>query len=284
MPEKIIFDFGCNNGDDIPYYLAKADKVVAVEANPALAALVEQRFAAEIREGRVVVESCALTVDEAAPAVPFYVHKTNHVQSQFVEPGPDEMALFERVDVRSENVAKLIERNGAPYYVKIDIEHYDHLILRSIFEAGIFPPYISAESHSIEVLALLIGLGGYGAFKLVEGRTVPEKYRNATISTAQGKVTYSFPPHSAGPFGEDIAGAWMTMNNFFTVLAATGLGWRDIHASRVDVPDPHYVAPVPQFRPLARARSIARRLRSLTGWPRAGDHLALGGADQQTPA
>jgi hypothetical protein len=31
---KIIYDLGANNGDDIPYYLLKADTVVAVEANP----------------------------------------------------------------------------------------------------------------------------------------------------------------------------------------------------------------------------------------------------------
>jgi predicted O-methyltransferase YrrM len=36
MKKKIIYDFGSNNGDDIPYYLLKSDLVIAVEANPAL--------------------------------------------------------------------------------------------------------------------------------------------------------------------------------------------------------------------------------------------------------
>ena len=149
--------------------------------------------------------------------------------------------LFERITVPSANVVELVRRFGEPYYIKIDIEHYDQFILRALFEAGIFPPYISAESHSIEVFALLITHGGYKAFKLVEGRNVHERYKNALIHTDGGKAHHSFPPHSAGPFGQDIAGPWMTMNNFFRVLSITGLGWRDIHASRVDIPDPGYL-------------------------------------------
>ena len=30
---KIIYDLGANNGDNLPYYFLKSDKVVAVEAN-----------------------------------------------------------------------------------------------------------------------------------------------------------------------------------------------------------------------------------------------------------
>ena len=32
--KEIIYDFGSNNGCNLAYYLKKADKVVAVEANP----------------------------------------------------------------------------------------------------------------------------------------------------------------------------------------------------------------------------------------------------------
>jgi hypothetical protein len=62
--------------------------------------------------------------------------------------------------------------------------------------------------------------------------------------TRDGEARRDFPEHSAGPFGEDIAGRWMTRNNFFRLLSTVGLGWKDIHASRVDAPDPSY-APRP---------------------------------------
>jgi FkbM family methyltransferase len=243
--KRIIFDFGANNGDDVAYYLLKADLVVAVEANPVLADQIRVKFAEAISSGRLAVESCALTVEPAADSVAFYVHKTNHVLSQFPAPDASVIDQFDRISVPSKNVVELIRSYGDPFYIKIDIEHYDQTILRALFSNGIYPPYISAESHSIEVFALMVALGGYEAFKLVDGRAVPQRYRNCRIKTSQGEQTYSFPEHSAGPFGEDVAGPWMTRNNFFRVLSYAGLGWRDIHASRVDAPNPKH-APQPQ--------------------------------------
>lgn len=34
---SVIYDLGANRGDNLPYFLSRADLVVAVEANPALA-------------------------------------------------------------------------------------------------------------------------------------------------------------------------------------------------------------------------------------------------------
>jgi len=86
LGRKIIYDFGSNNGDDIPYYLLKADLVVAVEANPALARHIESRFAHEIQEGRLAVENCVLTTCAEPQSVSFYVHNSDHVLSQFPRP------------------------------------------------------------------------------------------------------------------------------------------------------------------------------------------------------
>jgi len=241
---RIIFDFGANNGDDIPYYLQKAHLVVAVEANPVLANQIRARFADAVAEGRLAVESCALTAATSAESVPFYVHRTDHGWSQFPKPHAKILGYFEEILVPSVNVVELIRRYGDPYYVKIDIEHYDSAILKSMFQNGIFPPYVSAESHSIEIFALMVALGDYHSFKLVDGRSVPNRYRGAKIKTPNGEVQYDFGQHSAGPFGEDVAGPWMTRNNFFRVLGFAGLGWKDIHVSRVDAPDPTH-APQP---------------------------------------
>lgn len=239
MPgQRIIFDFGANNGDDVAYYLLKAHQVVAIEANPILADHIRSRFADAVTAGRLAVESAAVTVEAAADSVPFYVHRKNHVLSQFPAPDPEFMDRYERILVPSVNAAELIRKYGDPYYVKIDIEYYDAAILRGLFEAGIFPPYISAESHSIDIFALLLALGEYKAFKLVDGRSVAQRYRNARVRTLEGETRRDFPEHSAGPFGEDIDGPWMTQNNFFELLSAVRLGWRDIHASRLDAPDP----------------------------------------------
>lgn len=239
MP-KIIYDIGANNGDDIPYYLLKADRVVAVEANPVLANGIASRFQAEVSAGRLLVESCILTDGERAGTATFYVHRHYHFLSQFPAPDAASILDFQAIDLPTIPVAELLRKYGDPFYIKIDVENYDQYIVRALFDAGVYPPYISAESHSIEVFALLLACGGYTAFKLVEGDTVNRRYADTTVATIDGPVSYGFPRHSAGPFGEDIHGPWMSADNFFRVLSVTGLGWRDIHASRLDTPDADY--------------------------------------------
>ena len=173
----------------------------------------------------------------------FYIHKNNHVLSQL--PKPDNVDQFELLSLPSKNVIELIRKHGLPYYIKVDIEHYDHVILQAIFIAKIMPPFISCESHSIDVFASLVALGKYNSFKLVDGASVSKRYKDCDIPTKDGSVKYSFPHHSAGPFGNDISGPWMTSANFFRVLAFAELGWKDIHASNIEEPNPNHAPQLP---------------------------------------
>jgi FkbM family methyltransferase len=206
--KKIIYDFGANNGDDIPYYLLKSDLVVAVEANPLLCEFIKDRFKDQISAGYLVVENCVLSAEDSSKPVDFFIHKTNHVLSQF--PRPDNLDNFEKVFLPSKYVLEIIQEFGDPYYIKIDIEHYDQIILRELFANNVMPPYISSESHSIEIFSMMVAIGKYNAFKLVDGASVERRYRNCNITTHQGVIQYSFPHHSAGPFGNDISGPWIT--------------------------------------------------------------------------
>lgn len=230
---RVIYDLGANNGDDIPYYLLKADVVVAVEANPVLTDAIKVRFDQEIRTGRVVVENCVLTASGSAGTTDFFIHKTEHVLSQLEEPPSPEIQNFRRERLPSRPVAELISQHGEPYYVKVDIESCDALILRSLFKAGCFPPYLSAEAHSVEVFSLLHAMGNYSAFKLVDGHTVSQIYRDRPImDRASGQVvSYSFPYNSAGPFGNDVDGPWWSADDFSRILAFEILGWKDIHVT-----------------------------------------------------
>ena len=240
MKKKVVYDLGANNGDDIPYYLLKSDIVVAVEANPALCEAINEKFKTEIEAGRLIVENCIVTDKAASDAVDFYIHKSNHVLSQLPQPAPSYLMMFEKVAMPAKAISELIDRHGQPYYIKIDIEHYDVQILRALFSAGIFPPFISAESHSIDVFALLVAQGGYSAFKMVDGGSVSKVYSNRLIvcDNERKQVKFSFPFHAAGPFGNDVDGSWMTAENFLKVLALEGLGWKDIHATNLESADP----------------------------------------------
>lgn len=235
--EIVIYDVGANNGDDLPYYLKKADRVVAVEANPVLCKQIIARFPEAIEQGRLVVENCVLVCDEQAADVPFYIHRVFDLCSQF--PQPQDIGAFDKVMLPAKSVATLFAEQGAPHFVKIDIEHYDEPILRAIFAAGYRPPFISAESHSIGVFAAMVALGGYDAFKLVEGSAVEDRYRAHAFVTRSGETAvHAFSAHSAGPYGDDADGEWMTGSEFFNLLAFAGLGWKDIHATNVHTANP----------------------------------------------
>lgn len=225
----VIYDFGMNNGDDVEYYLLKNARVVGVEANAALCETARHRFSREIASGQLTILNLALSDRQSAEPLTFYIHKTNHVLSQL--PKPDEASLheFEPVRVPSRTPSSIVRKFGPPLYIKIDVEHFDLNVLRQLFAAGIRPPEISAESHSIAVFACLVE-NGYKRFSLVDGWTVPKLYGNATVATPGGPRAYSFPKHSAGPFGVDIRSQWSDADEFFLELAKAGLGWKDIHA------------------------------------------------------
>jgi len=191
-----------------------------------------------LNNGTLILENCVLTAEKTLEEVPFYIHKTAHIGSQFPEPCDEDKWYFDKVYLPSKNVIEMIQKYGEPYYIKIDIENYDHVILRELFVNNIFPPYISAESHDILVFATLVAIGKYNSFKLVDGASVSTEYRDSKITGNIGEIQYSFPHHSAGPFGNDISGLWSTANNFLKILASSGLGWRDIHASNIDEPSP----------------------------------------------
>jgi len=238
MTKSVIYDLGANNGDDVAYYLKKADVVVAVEANPQLCALIRSRFAAEISAGRLFVENAVLTVEPQQTSAVFHLHRTNHVLSQFPPPPPARAHLYKAVTLPTLSVAELLRRHGTPHYAKVDLENYDAQVLRTLFAAGVFPDYLSAEAHRIDVFQLMVTEGGYKAFKLVDGKTVADRYGAHFILTSYGRELHAFPHHSAGPYGNDIPGIWMTAEYFLRLLQVVGLGWKDIHASRLDAPQP----------------------------------------------
>src|ERR1700733_12071289 len=117
--KRVIYDFGANTGNDIPYYLKKADVVVAVEANPALCKSIESRFNHELSAGQLYVENCVLT-DGIEADVDFYIHKRAHGGSQFPKPNDRDIDDFSKIRLPSLSPKNLIEKYGEPLYIKID--------------------------------------------------------------------------------------------------------------------------------------------------------------------
>lgn len=236
--QRIIYDIGANNGDDIPYYLMKCDKVVAVEANPDLTKDITQRFASEIDQGRLVVESCVITDEPNLGEVDFYVYVQPHlhVMNQFLPPPPDKLIHYNKIKLPSKSLYSIFSEHGYPYYVKLDVnENYEVQLLKKMFSCGIRPKYISSEMHTMDVFLTLIREGRYNTFSIVNGSTVSEVYNDTKVNVYNKDITaqYSFPHHSAGPFGDDIKSKWMNMIDLFEFIVSNGTGWIDIHATTI---------------------------------------------------
>ena len=235
--KKIIYDLGSNNGDNIPYYLLKSDLVVAVEANPKLCEIIKKNFKKDIDNGKLVVENCIVTVLLDNEDRNFYLHRHHHVLSQFLAPNKSILDQYLQVKLRSRNIISIIKDYGEPYYIKIDLEHYDSYILKELFFRNIYPKYLSIEAHSREIMDIIIQNGKYKSFKLVDGSQVSKRYKNQIINN----INYSFPAHSAGPFGNDIDGHWMEEKIFLFLLSVVGFGWKDIHCSLEHKPAKYYL-------------------------------------------
>jgi FkbM family methyltransferase len=228
---KIIYDLGANVGSNLEYYLKKADKVIAVEANPILIETLREKFSSSISVGKLVVEHAVISADKSAAVVPFYIHKSNNVLSQFPKPQPKNIDEFDCVSLPSKSVAEIINKHGAPWYIKIDLESYDSAVLKAIFDSNIRPPFISAEAHHPDILIILAGLGGYKAFQLIDGDKIPYQFRNYLVHTSTGTEKHSFVSHSAGPCCDDLDKRWLTTDNIMAQLVVERFGWKDIHAT-----------------------------------------------------
>ena len=224
---KIVYDFGANRGSNIPYYLSRGFRVVAVEANPKLSQSISQYYE---NHPSVAVENVCVVSDETDVSVPFYIHKTNDVLSAS-QNDLDKDNNFERIDVRGLTPDQLFSRHGAPFFVKIDLEGLDGPIANAVLRSAQDLPYISAEAHSIEPFCHFVS-AGYRHFKIVEAPFVGSRYYN--LSERAGMAEFAFSYHDAGPFGEDIPGIWLNVDEAFSYLQRYGIGWKDIHARRAD--------------------------------------------------
>lgn len=257
MPEfgrssNLIFDLGMNNGDDTAHYLRTGAVVVAVEANAALVAQARERFATEVREGRVILVHAAIA-DRDGTAI-FHVNLDNDHWSS-LDPG---WAGREGSDTRSVTVpaltlGTLVARYGLPRYLKIDVEGADQMVLDQLKALSEPPDFVSVEDCRFgpDYLCTLAD-AGYDLFALLDQSTVPD-----LIEPETGQP---FPAGASGPFGHALPVAWQdfrTICEIYHTTVRTRCGarlaprsrWWDIHAARSPaLPRDHGAHHIPRKR------------------------------------
>lgn len=234
----LIYDVGMHVGQDTDFYLAKGFRVVAVEANPLLAAQGQARFAPAIHDGRLEIVNVGL----AALRGTF---------SFFINPAQTEFSSFDRevasrgqpvteITVGTLPIGDVLAAFGVPHYLKIDIEAYDGHVIRGLQGLSVLPRYLSIENGPVSLFDEIVELG-YARFKLIEqsaiaGLAAPQPAREGR------DISYRFPYGSSGPFGEETPGEWIAAPAMRDLLIAhharreQGLvpatEWYDLHAAQ----------------------------------------------------
>jgi FkbM family methyltransferase len=228
MVPDLIYDVGMNRGEDTKYYLARGFRVVAVEANPALANLVREQLTHDVSTGRLVIESAAIA--EKAGTETFWVNEAITEFSSLIQGVAGRAGMkCTPVTVNAVTLKELFSQYGVPFYLKIDIERADRYCLESLDPSDL-PQYISIESHALDYLIILYNLG-YRKFKLIDQMRHNSRFRlysNENIATRlANRLTWyldrldsklrrgqlSHVPGSSGPFGEDTPGEWASIED-----------------------------------------------------------------------
>jgi FkbM family methyltransferase len=241
--EKLIFDIGFHNGDDSAYYLSHGHRVLAVEANPVMVEEGRRRFQNEIANGRLTLVNRGLW-NESGSKLTFYVNDTDSGWSSFVKGIGQRDGKFHEVQVDCITPAELFQKYGVPWYLKVDIEGSDKIVVGSLTKQNA-PQYFSSElGHNSPALELLVRCG-YTAFKLINQVTftqslpifdnqlgiralrklsvkfpgfgkaiagLPDSIRPKYIlwDTFRDKIPYTFSRYSTGPYAEETEGKWQT--------------------------------------------------------------------------
>ena len=230
---KAIFDIGANKGQNLSYFLDKADIVVAIEANTNLVEKIKSDFKQFVDSEKLILENVVLTNDENIKNIDFYIHKIHHDLSTLY---PADINKFHKQKVKSKKASLLINEYLKKYniqeieYIKIDIEGADKLVLDDLLKNNILPNNLSVECGYTEVLELLLS-SPYKSFKFVNGEDKRSKQNIEYTTKNNKKKIIDFDLHSSGPYGDDIPGNYFTKNSILPYFLNKGLGWKDIHCS-----------------------------------------------------
>lgn len=238
--KNLIYDVGMHNGDDTAYYLNRGFNVIAIEANPILATQAAERFKSEIDRGQLEILNVGIA--ESTGILDFWVCDSSSVLSSFDKNKASQFnSTCHSIKVSCQTFTSVLDQNGIPYYLKIDIEGKDDVCIDALSNKDL-PKYVSVEiGDSLDKLEKLSALG-YTRFKCISqlnflpiqlpparetnhsklfsllnlpGRALDKMIGRRIFSNRAMPSCWSggwfFPFGCSGPFGEDTLGRWLTV-------------------------------------------------------------------------
>jgi FkbM family methyltransferase len=218
---ELIIDVGMHRGEDTEFYLRKGFRVVAIEANPVLAASVAERLAAYIVSGQLQVLNLGIAAapGKARFGIADEASVWGSLSEEFIRRNERQGVRYRYVEIDCVRFEDILRAHGVPYYLKIDIEGIDMECVRALHGVAARPRFVSIESavtsnHAVfgGVFAELAHLWvlGYRSFKYVNQRDNPR--RACPNPPREGRyVPASFNRDSSGPFGEETPGEWRSI-------------------------------------------------------------------------
>ncbi len=217
---RLIYDVGLHKGEDTDFYLKKGFDVVALEANPELIAQCKMRFRDAIAQNRVRIIEGAIAPPSVGDTVSFYKISQKSDWGTINGDWADRNAKLgfdsEKIVLPRIDMGEVYRSYGIPFYLKIDVEGVDKLVLENLKQFADRPRYLSIESEKVDFDALRADLGllrelGYTKFKPVQQAATPGTSIKTKTLDGPG-LDYVFGPHASGPFGEDIPQAWLSLD------------------------------------------------------------------------
>jgi FkbM family methyltransferase len=228
LEEDLIYDIGLHKGEDAAFYLRKGFRVIGVEANPDLVQETNQRF---LGNDRITILNGA--IERGTGIVTFFRDKSSvwgTLDPAWAQRNVDLGSSHDTISVPILSIREVFEKFGVPYYLKLDIEGRERVVLDALKELPIKPLLLSMESEKRSIRNLMNDLRelsklGYRRFKIVQQLTIP----GTTIETTDRAGTpfsYTFERHASGPFGEDLMGKWMALPQTIARYAVIFLGYK----------------------------------------------------------
>ena len=228
---KIIFDIGCNEGQNIEYFLNKADYVVGIEANPFLINNIRKKFKKELRKKKLFLENIALSKKNTNSI--FYINKKKNYLSQLEK--PKNILDYKKIDIKTKITSQIIKKYLKKLklknieFIKIDIETSSEKVFEDLLRNNILPKFLSIEAQSPKILELILK-SPYKSFKFLNGKDIGTKLKKLNIiDKNMNKIKFDFKIHSAGPYGTDIPGRYYDKTSLVNYFINNGFGWKDVN-------------------------------------------------------
>jgi FkbM family methyltransferase len=217
MNSKLIYDVGMHRGEDTDFYLKKGFGVVGFEADPRMIDICKDRFRSAIASGQLRIVEGVIAPRGSCEQVEFFRNTGNSVwgtaNSDWARRNANFGFASENILLKRIDITNAYRTFGIPYYLKVDIEGSDKLVLEGLMEFDSRPNYVSIESEKVDFTALqaeisLLQKLGYTQFKAVQQESIAGS-RVVTDTLDGGKFEHVFEQEASGPFGDEIQQPWL---------------------------------------------------------------------------